>query len=426
MRKEILNETLNLANIVVNPPEESVTEDRERFLGGSDIAKVTSKRGLYNLFKEKQKKKTFKTEYTELGHTMESSTKDFIKEHLRENILSASYVDEGKSVRVNVDGLMRDGDKLEVIEMKNNTLKTSYANIGHYIRQVHLYMYMLNTDKCRLIETERIKNADGTYKTDVDLDMITVSVIPRNEDIIEDILWYIEDFRYLIEHPDISYNEFMNISEDKIKGYQEVVRDFIPVYKRYKELKYQEGQIKTKIKELVTEDSELANGSIKISVRKNKPKVNLMNIYRDYKQEYIDYITKVEDITYRVTKTLDVKIDKVGYEEFNNVEDLLVRLGHIEKEIKEIELEHDIKDRETYIKELLYEEFKEGVDLGELEFKVTRVKNSLDSSELVEYIESRGKDIELDNYTEESEPSKVYKIKANAPINKDGLINAEI
>lgn len=420
------NSTLKIEEIMINPPEETVTNDRDKFLGGSDIAKITSKRSLYNIFKEKQKNRSFSNEYTELGHEMEDNTKEFIRKHLKENIISACYVDNDKSVRANVDGLMFDDKGLEVIEMKNNTIETSFKNIEHYIKQVHFYMYMLNTDRTRLFETERKKDSDGNYVKNIDLDMIECNVIPRNDKIIDQEIEYINDFKYLLTHPHITYNEFIGIKQEDIESFKQMFNSFLPTYTKYKQLKYEKESINKRLKELVSETGEYENGSVKISERKGKTKLNNLKIYKDYKQDYINYITLEHTPDYRYSKEIKVNYVKVKYDNFDNVNDLLSRLGYVDKELKDIK--KSVEETESVLKDILFEKFPNGVDLGEdISFIVNKIKVPLSFDKFLDYVESKHDVvINRDKYMEDSGISKVYKITPKVEIIENRLIDSEI
>lgn len=136
--------------------QETVKQDRDKYIGGSDIPVIMNLspfKSRFDLLLEKAgyKEDTFEGNvYTEYGNTMESKIRDFINEitkvaknpfvegkHIRE-----AEADEVIGVRIHTDGENED----HILEIK--TTSQVYENVNDYkIYLVQLLYYMVNTGK---------------------------------------------------------------------------------------------------------------------------------------------------------------------------------------------------------------------------------------------------------------------------------------
>ena len=136
--------------------QETVKQDRDKYIGGSDIPIIMNLspfKSRFDLLLEKAgyKEDTFEGNvYTEYGNTMESKIRDFINEitkvaknpfvkgkHIRE-----AEADEVIGVRIHTDGENED----HILEIK--TTSQVYENVNDYkIYLVQLLYYMVNTGK---------------------------------------------------------------------------------------------------------------------------------------------------------------------------------------------------------------------------------------------------------------------------------------
>lgn len=402
------NNSFNKTQLVINPSENAVTDDRDKFLGGSDIAKVTSKKTLYSMFKQKQKNMNFANEYTELGHVMEAETKKFIFDTLNLEIPSASYTQE--NMRANVDGLLNIGNEYQIVECKNNTNDTSFTNIDKYIKQTNYYMYLFNAESAILLETDRRKDENGQWITDITEDMIHKSIIKRDDYYINnEIAPIYEDFKKLLNNPNMTYNEFVNNDTNKIQAYNEYLNNIIDKCVKYTELNNDIAEIKKEIKTRLNEEP-MENDKVKISYRTQNGRTTCNNValYTDYKQDYIDFRIenkpeKIPQLSLSFKNTNYIKdLDKLS------VEELLDKLEVKDKEFKTLS---EIKEVISELKDAIIQDFPNGVELNGVEAIISFREKENKIDKFIEYMSDKGIIIDKDNYMVQGEPTVIQTIK---------------
>ena len=381
------NNSFNKTQLVINPSENAVTDDRDKFLGGSDIAK-------YSMFKQKQKNMNFANEYTELGHVMEAETKKFIFDTLNLEIPSASYTQE--NMRANVDGLLNIGNEYQIVECKNNTNDTSFTNIDKYIKQTNYYMYLFNAESAILLETDRRKDENGQWITDITEDMIHKSIIKRDDYYINnEIAPIYEDFKKLLNNPNMTYNEYLNNIIDKCVKYTELNNDIAEIKK----------EIKTRLNE-----EPMENDKVKISYRTQNGRTTCNNValYTDYKQDYIDFRIenkpeKIPQLSLSFKNTNYIKdLDKLS------VEELLDKLEVKDKEFKTLS---EIKEVISELKDAIIQDFPNGVELNGVEAIISFREKENKIDKFIEYMSDKGIIIDKDNYMVQGEPTVIQTIK---------------
>lgn len=400
-----------------NPTEESVSKDRELYLGGSDVAKVNSKASMYKMFKTKQENKTFTTKYTEMGHKMESLTKQYIFDKIKLDIKEACAISEEYMLRANCDGLIYTDNHKRLFEFKNNTVDTSYINIKHYIKQIHFYMFVFGIDKATLVEVDRRLDENGNIIEDIDNTNLKFTEITRNENIIEEIKDNISDWLYLKDHPNCTYEEFLINSDcyynlDDIEIARKIdVNNII----RNKELDKLENMVKNKIKELA-EGLEKGkynyiDGDINVSIRKNKAKISNIKIYGKYHSEYIKYLN---DHFYNNAKVVPIiRLNNIAYysniekamNSITDIDDMLNLLSAIKSKKSELK---DSKEDEQKIKDIIKNYPNMVLTYGNM-----TISNNLTTSvDMNKFIEDCKIDTNDTDIYEDAKESKVITIKS--------------
>lgn len=208
--------------------QESVKQDRERYLGGSDIPIIMNLspfKSRYDLLLEKAGYKDSDfggNNYTEYGNTMEPKIRDYVNslspeanpfiegKHVRE-----AQGDEPIGVRIHTDGersVDTSGLLWEVLEIK--TTSKVYDNIDDYkIYLVQLLFYMVNLGAPygRLAVYKRPDNFSEEF--DEDRLQIFVIELKEYEDLIADIdkalESFIEDLQKVKANPFITEEELL-------------------------------------------------------------------------------------------------------------------------------------------------------------------------------------------------------------------------
>lgn len=200
--------------------ETDVTLDRNRGLGGSDIASVMGDSPFlsrWDLLRQKVGiiERDFKgNEFTTFGHTIEPKIRDYINETYGYNF-EPDYVEEDADKDISTyyhsDG--NDSEKATLLEVKSTSViaksgeeETVYR---HYYEQL-LYGMMLHGYRNGVLAVyERPEDMDETfdpwrlqvYKVDMD------DFRPLTTEIVSELVEFKADWRWLKEHPDISEAE---------------------------------------------------------------------------------------------------------------------------------------------------------------------------------------------------------------------------
>lgn len=202
---------------MIESTEQTVVENREKWIGGSDIPAimgVSSFGSAYDLAKDKFDKKeppVYMQKYVEYGNDMEPKIRDYINEFYGTNYQPVVETITNQRLRANVDGFDPDA-KVPLLEIKThgNTIRKE-----EYKLQMQLYMYVFEVDECMLALYEREEVDDMFSFDDFDMEFkpskLKISVIRRNDDALERILRRVQIFTRLLDarkHESLSENEF--------------------------------------------------------------------------------------------------------------------------------------------------------------------------------------------------------------------------
>ena len=240
--------------------QESVKQDRDRFLGGSDIPIIMNLspfKSRFDLLLEKAgyKEDSFEGNiYTEYGNKLEPKIRDHINS-LREVTLSDPFV-EGKHIREATDDeiigvrIHTDGENDNAI-LEIKTTSQIHKSIDDYkIYLVQLLFYMVNTGKARGLLAVYERPEDLSEEFDPSrLQTFYISLEDYTElcsEISDACEKFIEDLRKVKDNPFITEEELLPVEvadiTAQIIAFESQLDYFKTVEKKSKELK-------TKLKE---------------------------------------------------------------------------------------------------------------------------------------------------------------------------------
>lgn len=172
--------------------EPNVTENRHKYVGGSDvpvILGISKFKTQFELASEKMgiTKSDFKgNEYTAYGHAMEPQIREYINLTTDYEFIETSTVCEERGLRSNTDGV--DHEAKTLLEIKTHG---AVPTIDVYKVQMQLYMFQNDLEQGLLALYER----DPEFNLEFDEDRLDTSIIvKRNDDIIQHILHEIKLF----------------------------------------------------------------------------------------------------------------------------------------------------------------------------------------------------------------------------------------
>ena len=203
--------------------QETVKQDRERFLGGSDIPIIMNLspfKSRFDLLLEKAgyKEDTFEGNvYTEYGNKLEPLIRDWINTNIREDLkykegkhIREAEADEIIGVRIHTDG----ENDTTILEIK--TTSQIYDKVEDYkLYLVQLLFYMVNTGKARglLAVYERPEDLSEEFESrrlqlfDIKLEDYTELC----EEISDACEKFIEDLRKVKDNPFITEEELLPV-----------------------------------------------------------------------------------------------------------------------------------------------------------------------------------------------------------------------
>lgn len=197
--------------------KQTVVENRDKWIGGSDIPAimgVSSFSSAYELAKgkfEKVEPPVYMQKYVEYGNDMEPKIRDYINEFYNVNYEPVVETITSQRLRANVDGFDKDAS-IPLLEIKThgNTIR-----MEEYKLQIQLYMHVFGVDKCMLALYKR-EEVDELFSFDdfdmaFDPDNLETYIIQRDNDALERILRRVQIFIELLDarkHDTLTESEF--------------------------------------------------------------------------------------------------------------------------------------------------------------------------------------------------------------------------
>ena len=242
---------------------ENVTENRNKYLGGSDLPalfNVSPFKDCFTLAREKAGVilAAFKgNEYTRYGQLLEPQIRDYINSIYELKFKENTNINEELGLRSNCDGLDKEAGLL--LEIKTNAGdKTTYEDVYDYILQMQMYMFQFNVEKGYLVQYKRPENfwsglnyetqhTDDYFNQEFDPERISVMEIKRDDKLIQQILSKAEKFwsdvERLKENPNMTEEEFY--FNDKLVEYNNTINKLSVLEKELARLKDIEKETKT-------------------------------------------------------------------------------------------------------------------------------------------------------------------------------------
>lgn len=243
-----------MTNLLPNKNEPNVTNNRNLYVGGSDVPTIlglNKYKTQFELAREKVGivKSEFKgNEYTEYGNIMEPQIRDYINALNETNFVPDTRIDNEIGVRSNTDGWDANYDIILEIKThgKNPTLKV-------YEAQMQLYMYQFGANGGWLALYERPNDFD----TEFDSDRLNIQEIERDDAYVQKILDAIETFwircEFLKDNPEMTEQEFYNAGQNEVQVIANQVSKLELQLANFKELEKQYKDAKQKLHDAMEE-----------------------------------------------------------------------------------------------------------------------------------------------------------------------------
>ena len=269
--------------------QETVNQDREKYIGGSDIPIILNLspfKSRFDLLLEKAgyKENDFKGNiYTEYGNTMEPKIREAINAEIEDTFVEGKHVREAEAdeiigVRIHTDGETDD----TILEIK--TTSTIYPSIDDYkLYLVQLLFYMVNTGKPYgiLAVYDRPEDLSEEFESDR-LQVFNVRLKDYEElcsEISDACESFIEDLKKVKDNPFITEEELLPTD------ITEITRRILAFEDQIKYMKSVEAQIKSEKARL--KDAMQASG-VKSWTTPNGYKITLVPDGEDSTKKVLD------------------------------------------------------------------------------------------------------------------------------------------
>lgn len=223
---------------------QNVTEDRNKYIGGSDIPVImgiSPFKKRYDLLLEKaglQENEFNGNEYTEYGNVLEPIIRDYVNQGLEHKFYEDKLINE--DIRCHVDGF----NGTSIVEIKTTSqIHHSVDEYKVYLVQLLFYMSQYNVNNGILLVYERPKD----FNEEFDENRLQVFKVDINDyqDLVEKIYQEVDRFRYdlqmikdnpLICEEDLLPKELVEVSNEVIK-YEKMLIEMKNIEKTCKSLK---------------------------------------------------------------------------------------------------------------------------------------------------------------------------------------------
>lgn len=223
---------------------QNVTEDRNKYIGGSDIPVImgiSPFKKRYDLLLEKaglQENEFNGNEYTEYGNVLEPKIRDYVNQGLEHKFYEDKLINE--DIRCHVDGF----NGTSIVEIKTTSqIHHSVDEYKVYLVQLLFYMSQYNVNNGILLVYERPKD----FNEEFDENRLQVFKVNINDyqDLVEKIYQEVDRFRYdlqmikdnpLICEEDLLPKELVEVSNEIIK-YEKMLVEMKNIEKTCKSLK---------------------------------------------------------------------------------------------------------------------------------------------------------------------------------------------
>ena len=240
--------------------QKSVKEDRERYVGGSDIPiimGISPFKTRYELLLEKAglKEDDFEgNEYTEYGNILEPKIRDYINKEDEKNGIGGGFAEYKKingDIRCHLDGY----NGHEVLEIK--TTSQIYSELNDYKTYLVQLLFYMEQVKCKyglLAVYHRPNDFDEEFDSSR-LNLFTIE-IEDYKDLLEKINQAVDQFRIdlqkLKENPFLTEEDLLPVDLTKIANDIIALENKLQEYKKIEE---EQKELKDKLKQMMEEKS---------------------------------------------------------------------------------------------------------------------------------------------------------------------------
>ncbi|PWA08669.1 endonuclease [Pueribacillus theae] len=234
--------------------DKNVTENREIYVGGSDVPTILGLNKYKTQFELAQEKvgivkSEFKgNEYTHFGNVMEPQIRDYINLVNETDFKPDTKTDKNRYVRSNTDGY--DFENNMILEIKthgaNPTLKV-------YEAQMQLYMAQYGCEYGWLA----LYNRPDNFDTEFDSSRLKIEVVERDDEYVNQIYEAIETFwircEFLRDNPKATEQEFYNFGQNEVQVIANQVSKLEIQLAGFKEIEKQYKEAKQKLHDAMEE-----------------------------------------------------------------------------------------------------------------------------------------------------------------------------
>ena len=235
----------------------SVKEDRNKWLGGSDIPIImgispfTTRYDLL-LYKAEIKENEFDgNEYTEYGNVMESKIRDFINSDLDDKFKETKYEYRESNIRCHLDG----ENSTKVLEIKTTSqIHDKLEDYKVYLVQLLFYMHQVGKKDGILAIYERPEDFNEDFNEER---LIKYNVnIEDYKELVDEILYEVnrfkEDLIKINENPLLTEEDLLPTS---VKDLSYQILKIEERLKEFKELEQQEKELKENLYKAMVENN---------------------------------------------------------------------------------------------------------------------------------------------------------------------------
>lgn len=286
----------------------SVKEDRDKYIGGSDIPVIlgiSSFKTRWELIQEKAGlvKNDFEgNEYTEYGNVMESKIRDFINASEKDKFVEGKHIDG--NIRCHTDG----ENKTTILEIKTTSqIHDKVDDYKNYLVQLLFYMEHTNRKKGKLAVYSRPKDFDETFDDKL-LSVYDVKLSDYKElveEINQAVEMFVRDVERVKENPFLTEQNLLpqEIVEKakRLEDFEIILKDQEKVKKEYDELKKSlfDSMEKYCIKKWITPNETKIT---LVEPTENKVTQEIKFDEEAFKKEYPDLFEKFSKKVEKVTK----------------------------------------------------------------------------------------------------------------------------
>lgn len=305
--------------------QESVSKDREKYIGGSDIPiimEISPFKSRFDLLLEKAgyKKNDFEGNvFTDYGNKMESKIRDYVSsignaefkegKHIKKIPESWNVKSNDMQIRAHTDGEFED----IILEIKTTSqIHDNLDDYELYLVQLLFYMYVTGKQNGMLAVYERPEDMDEEFEFD-HLQLFTIKLSDyqsKVDEIIHAVARFLDDLEKVKANPFITEEELLPAEIPDITARIVAFEQQLTYFKAIeKKVKAEKDRLKTAMEKAGVKKWETPNG-YKITLIPDAEDKAVKEEYFDAERFMAEHPELVEQ--YMITKT-EIKKGKTGY-----------------------------------------------------------------------------------------------------------------